>query len=173
MQASHVNLHNSHSAECNITLSPDRHHSSCVFSMCRCVAPVNIVLWSTSGSLKRFTLHCGTEVALSYLLPLALRLKANHGMGNMMARGEMMCMCVGLRLASSWVQHFPLSQCLLLSYMPGRGNYFRVFFIHVFPLCLYLCVRLYSLCCKGFKCPSACPGTSVGWLLHKWNTAVD
>lgn len=46
-------------ADFNITLPLD-HHSNCLFCLCCCDEPENVIMSSTSGSLKRFTLYSVT-----------------------------------------------------------------------------------------------------------------
>lgn len=137
---------------------------------------------------KIYTLLCNsnsiqTRGSFGSLPLLAWRLKCNDGMDNMMDRGGS-CACVwvyGVQVHRFSVflygERVPLSWCSVSLYSTCHaGETICVFFLYVFPLCLYLCLHVSkwkSVCCRGFKCPSACPGTSVGWFLHKWNAAVD
>lgn len=86
------------------------------------------------------------------------------------------CKFIGSVFSSACSVAVAASACTTTVHAMQGKLFVCVLYIYVFPLCFYLCLRAsmqLSASCRGFKCPSACPGTSVGWFLHKWNAAVD
>lgn len=72
--------------------------------------------------------------------------------------------------------HAPqLVQCLLIQLRAMQ----RKLFVPPLYTC-FLCVLVCVCVClsdravlQRVQMPQPCPGTSVGWFLHKWNAAVD